>query len=389
MNETVGSSLNRIQFIALIVGVVAAVLCVLGAFLSGQQFFQSYLFAFLFWMQFSLGCLGLMMVHHLTGGRWGFGIRRLLEAASMTLPLMALLFVPLLFGLSDIYGWADSAKVAKDPILQYKSAYLNPPFFIVRYVLYFVIWFVVAWLLRSWSLRQDRTGEPILTRRMRLLSRGGLVVYVLTVTFATVDWGMSLEPEWTSTIYAAIYITGQGLMALALAVIVSTALRERVTLPEMVSADRFQDLGSLMLAFIILWAYMSFSQLLIMWSGNLPEEVVWYVHRTTGAWKIIVVLLMLIHFLFPLLLLLSRDLKRRPQALALVATLLIVAHLIYLWWMIEPAFYQTGLHISWLDLVAPIAIGGFWIAVFVWQLQGKPLLPRRDPRFQEAFAHEH
>ena len=389
MNETVGSSLNRVQRIALIVGVVAAVLCVLGAFLSGQQFFRSYLYAFLFWMQFSLGCLGLMMLHHLTGGRWGFGIRRLFEAASMTLPLMALLFVPLLFGLPDIYGWADRAKVASDPILQYKSVYLNPPFFIVRYVLYFVIWFVFAWLLRSWSLRQDHTGEPLLSRRMRLLSRGGLVVYVLTVTFATVDWGMSLEPEWVSTIYAAIYITGQGLMALALAVIVSTLLREKTVLPEVVNADRFNDLGSLMLAFIILWAYMSFSQLLIMWSGNLPEEVVWYVHRTAGGWKAVVIFLMLFHFAVPLFLLLSRDLKRRPQTLSLLAGWLIVAHLVQFLWLVQPAFYQHGFHIHWLDFVAPVAIGGLWIAVFAWQLKGKPLLPRRDPRFQEAFAHEH
>jgi hypothetical protein len=200
---------------------------------------------------------------------------------------------------------------------------------------------------------------------------------------------MSLEPEWTSTIYPAIYMTGQGLMALAFAVIVSTVLRERTVLPEIVNADRFQDLGSLMLAFIILWTYMSFSQLLIMWSGNLPEEVVWYVHRTAGGWKVIVVLLMLIHFLIPLLFLLSRDLKRRPQSLALVAVWLIVAHLVNLWWLIEPAFYQTGFHISWLDLVTPIAIGGLWVAMFAWQLKDKPLLPRRDPRFQEAFAHEH
>ncbi len=389
MNETVGSNLNRIQRIALIVGLVCVVLCAIGAFLSRTQFFQSYLYAFLFWMQFSLGCLALTMLHHMTGGRWGFGIRRLLEAASMTLPLMALLFVPLLFGLPYIYGWADKAKVAADPVLQYKSPYLNPTFFIVRAVLYFVIWFVIAWLLRTWSLRQDRTGEPILTRRMRLLSRGGMVLYVLTVTFATVDWGMSLEPEWTSTIYAALYLTGQGLMALAFAVIVATLLSENTVLPEFINADRFQDLGGLMLAFIILWAYMSFSQLLIMWSGNLPEEVVWYVHRTAGGWKVIVVLLMLFHFLFPILFLLSRDLKRRPQSLALVALLLIVAHLVNLWWLIEPAFYQTGLHIHWLDLVAPVAIGGLWVAMFAWQLKDKPLLPRRDPRFQEAFAHEH
>jgi hypothetical protein len=252
-----------------------------------------------------------------------------------------------------------------------------------------VIWFAFAWLLRSWSLRQDRTGEPLLSRRMRLLSRGGLVAYVLTVTFATVDWGMSLEPEWVSTIYAAIYITGQGLMALALAVIVSTLLREKTVLPEIVNADRFNDLGSLMLAFIILWAYMSFCQFLIMWSGNLPEEVVWYVHRTAGGWKVVVVFLMLFHFAVPLFLLLSRDLKRRPQMLALLAGWLIVAHLVQFLWLVQPAFYQHGFHIHWLDFVAPVAIGGLWIAVFAWQLKGKPLLPRRDPRFQEAFAHEH
>jgi hypothetical protein len=390
MNETVGTNLDRVQRIALIVGVVAAVLLAVGAFLSRAQFFQSYLFAFLFWMQLTLGCLGVMMLHHLTGGRWGFGIRRLLEAGALTLPLMALLFLPLILGLADLYPWARQAEVAGNALLRYKNrTYLNVPFFLGRTVVYFAVWGVFAFILRRWSLRQDRSGEAFLTRRMRLLSRGGLVAFVLAVTFASIDWAMSIEPLWISTIYGAVYLAGEGLTALAFVTLVLTLLDDRTVLPEIVTVDRFNDLGNLILAFVILSMYMSFSQFLIIWSGNIPEEVTWYVHRFAGGWNLVAVALVILHFALPLFMLLSRDLKRTPRMLARLAIMLLLAHLLAIFWFVAPTFHPEGIHLSWMDIVAPIAIGGLWIAFFIWQLKGKALLPRRDPRMQESFSHAH
>lgn len=389
MNETVGTNLDRAQRLALFAAVGGSLLLALGAFFSLPQFFQSYLTAFLFWMQFSLGCLGLMMLHHLSGGRWGFGIRRLLEAGAMTLPLMLALWLPVFLGARYLYLWARPAEVAQNALLQHKQPYLNVPFFGVRALIYFAIWTLLAFFLRRWSLRQDQTGDPLLTRRMRLISRAGAVLFVLTVTFATLDWGMSLEPDWTSTIYGAIFMTGQGLTALTFSIIVLSVLVDRTVLRQVVTLERFGDLGNLTMAFVILWTYMNLSQFLIIWSGNLPEEVTWYLHRTAGGWSYVAIFLAIFHFVVPLLLLFSHDLKRKPARLARLAGALLLVHFIFLFWMVQPSFFRSGLHINWLDIVAPIAIGGLWVACFVWQLKGKPLLPRNDPRFQEAFAHEH
>jgi hypothetical protein len=327
-------------------------------------------------------------VHYLVGGKWGFLIRRLLEAGGMTLPVMALLFVPLLFGLPHLYSWTHPAEVAGSPALQQKQLYLNVPFFIVRAIVYFAIWSGLAYLLSHWSLQQDRTANPHLTRRLKLLSKGGLVLYVLTVTFASVDWVMSLEPEWYSTIYGMIFITGQGLEALAFVIAVVVALADRPPFADLLTPARYRDLGNLLLTFVMLWAYVAFSQFIIIWSGNLPEEVVWYVHRTAGGWKWIAVFLILFHFFLPFFLLLFRGVKRKARMLAALAVGIMVVHLVNVFWLVIPAFRQAGLAIDWLDIVAPIGIGGVWIAVFLRQLRGKPLLPLHDPHMQEAFGHE-
>jgi hypothetical protein len=387
--DTVGATLNRVQLIAMIAGIVGVIICVLGLVLAWDQFFQSYLFAFLFWMQFTLGGFGVVMLHHLTGGRWGFAIRRLLEAAMMTLPLMAILFVPIVLGLPSLYVWARPEEVQGNAILEYKQPWLNPTFFIVRAVLYFVIWLVVAFLFRRFSLRQDRTGEIALTARMRILARFGIVSFVLAVTFAMFDWGMSIEPMWYSSIYGAIFIAGQALTAIAFAVILSRLLVDRTSLAEVIDADRLNDLGNLMLGFTIVFTYVSFSQFLIIWSANIPEEASWFVHRLNGGWELIALLVVLFHFFVPLLVLLQKPIKRRTTTLSALALAILVIHLVNVWWYILPTYRPENLYVHWLDLAAPLAIGGLWIAWFVWQLKGRSLLPRQDPRFQEAFSHDH
>ncbi len=271
----------------LVVGIAGLIVCLAGAVFDAPQFFRSYLVAYLFAIGFPLGCLSLLMLHHLVGGNWGFVIQRLLEAGARTLPLMALLFLPIAVGAHELYLWARPEAVAADPLLQQKSLYLNLPFFYGRAVFYFAVWIVLGHLLSKWSVEQDRSGAADLTRRLQTLSGPGLVLYGLTVTFAMIDWAMSLEPHWYSTVYGLSFVVSNGLAALALAICVAAALVEQGPLARLAGADHFHDLGNLLLAFVMLWAYLGFSQFMIIWMENLKEEIPWYLHRTSGGWQVI------------------------------------------------------------------------------------------------------
>lgn len=378
--ESLHPQLDRVQRLALGIGVIGLVLAGVGAFFNPQQFFQSYLFAYLFWLGLALGCLAGIMLHHLVVGAWGFVIRRLLETGAMLLPLMALLYVPLIFGLNELYPWARPEEVAADEVLQHRGAVFNVPFFLLRVGLYFVIWIGLASLLNRWSLEQDRTGAPEVTARLRMLSAPGLVLYVLTMSFAAWDWGMSLEHHWYSTIYGVLFVTRQALGALALAIAIVALLSRRKPLSDVIHTGHFHDLGNLLLAFVILWAYMNLSQFLIIWVANIPEEVTWYIARLNGGWGWVARLLIFFEFILPFLVLLWRRNKRTVRTLALLAAGIVLLYLVDLFWVIVPSFHPAEFRIHWLDLVTPIAIGGFWAAAFAWQLKRKPLLPLHDPR---------
>jgi hypothetical protein len=380
--------LTRIQHRSLLVGGVALALCLGGALVSREQFFQSYLLGYLFWVGIALGSFALAMLHHLVGGAWGFVIRRLLEAATRTLPLMAALFIPVLLGLPDLYLWARPGEAAHSELLQHKHAYLNIPFFLVRTAIYFAAWIGLATLLNKWSLDQDRTPDPSPTRRLQALGGPGLLVYGLTMTFASIDWLMSLEPEWFSTIYGLTVIIGQVLATMAFMIGCAVRLAREKPLADVVSPAHFHDLGNLLLAFVMVWAYLTFAQFLIVWSGNLPEEIPWYLHRTRGGWQWIALWLVVGHFALPFLLLLSRGTKRRLRRLSMVAAAILFMRLVDLVWLVVPAFHPTGLRLHWLDVAAPVGIGGIWIATFLWQLKGRALLPVNDPDLREAFAHQ-
>ena len=383
--------LRRLHQRALIVGVGGLGGCLLGVFLNPRQFFYSYLLAYLFWLGLALGCLAIVMLHHLVRGAWGAVIQRLLESGTRTLPLLAVLVVPLLFGVHDLYIWARPQAVASDALLQHKSLYLNVPFFMVRTGVYFVVWIGVAYGLNRWSLlhdqAQDLPTERSLRRRLQLLSGPGLVLYGITTTFAAIDWAMSLEPYWYSTIYGVLFIINQGVATLAGAIVCLAFLRDCEPLASVVAPAHFHDLGNLLLTFVMLWAYVAFSQFLIIWSGNLPEEIPWYVHRTQGGWQWIGLSLLVVHFALPFLLLLSRGVKRGVSRLAAVALTIMCIHLVDLFWLVMPAFHPGGLYLHWLDIAAPLGIGGLWVAVFVWQLQRRPLLPLHEPRLQGALEH--
>lgn len=379
--------LDLIQRYSLIIGAVSLVICVVGAFFNWNQFFHSYLLAYIFWIGIALGCFAVLMLQYMVGGLWGLVIRRLLEAGTRTFPLMVLLFMPLIFGLHDIYIWTRPEAVAGDEFLQQKSGYLNIPFFLIRTAVYFVIWITVAYFLNRWSLEQDRTAEPSLIRRLRVLSGPGMVLYWLTATFASVDWIMSLEPHWFSSAYGMIIIAGQVLVTLAFVILMSLFLSGYEPLSNAISSARFHDLGNLLLTFLILWAYVAFSQYLITWSGNATDENSWYVHRMKGGWEWVGLSLMIFYFFLPFLLLLSRYIKRRAQALSVIAAVIIFMHLVYDFWLVEPTFHRTVLRIHWMDFVAPLGIGGIWIAVFINGLKGRALLPIHDPRLEEVLEH--
>ncbi|MGB7923714.1 MAG: hypothetical protein WCF57_10760 [Pyrinomonadaceae bacterium] len=381
----------RIQQLALVVGIICLLLLGVGFFLHPEQGFRSYLLGFVFWIGITLGCLAILMLQHMTGGAWGVVSRRVLEAGTRTLPLMALSFVPLIFGIHSLYHWADKAALQTDEIIRHKAKYLNVPFFLGRAGLYFVLWGIWIYFLNKWSQEQDRTADSRLTRRMAVFSGPGLIVFVLTVTFASIDWVMSLDPHWFSTIFGLLFVAGWALSCFAFVIAVLSLLMNRKPLAGVVGPSHFHDLGKLLLAFVMVWAYFNFSQYLIIWSGNIPEETRWYIYRTKGGWGLVGIALVLFHFALPFLLLLSRDLKRNARRLAIVAGVVLFMRLVDLFWLIAPkphgetpATSYTQFHVSWMDFAAPLGLGGIWLWFFIWQLTKRPLLPFNDPQLEEA-----
>jgi hypothetical protein len=375
--------LHRVQRGGLVVGVAALGLCGIGAFASPEQFFRSYLVAYLFWFGIALGSLAILMIHHVAGGAWGAVIRRLLECSTRTLPLLAVLFLPLVFGMPSLYEWARPEAVAHDLVLQHNSPYLNIPFFLVRAVFYFAVWLTLSAVLNRWSLQQDSSDDPGYTRRLELVSRGGLVAIGLTMTFASVDWVMSLEPHWYSTLYGILIMGGQVLTAMAFVIPLAALLVDRGPLAGVIGVEQFHDLGKFLLAFVMLWAYFAFSQFLIIWSANLPEEIPWYLSRMRGGWQVVGIAIILFHFALPFLLLLSRDVKRRPNLLALVALGVMVVRFVDLFWLVTPAFHPSGIAVHWMDAATLVGLGGIWLSVFVWQLKGRSLVAIHDPSLPE------
>ncbi|MGH9881139.1 MAG: hypothetical protein ACRD6N_06855 [Pyrinomonadaceae bacterium] len=382
--------LKRLQQRALIVGVVFLIILIIGAFFSRDQFFRSYLFGFTFWIGISLGSLALLMLQHLTGGGWGFVILRPLEAATRTLPLLLILFVPIILGAHSLYPWTHDEEIAR---LGDKIGYLNLRFFVIRSLAYFAVWLMLAYFLNRWSREEDRTGDRRFAKKMRILSGPGMILFVLTVTFASVDWVMSLDPFWTSTMFGFIFVGAWGLSGLAFVIAVTAALAKHSPLNQVAGQRYFHDLGKLLLALVMLWTYFAFSQYLIIWSGNLPEEIVYYLPRTRGGWGVIAVAVAVLHFALPFLFLLSRSVKRDASKLVIVAGLILIMRLVDFFWMIAPNFTGEHLYIGWLDILmnfaAPVAIGGLWLASYCWQLGKMPLVAINDSRYEGVLAQAH
>ena len=380
-------TLASIERRALAVGGAALVAVIVGAFFDAGAFYRAWLASWLFWLSVALGPLVIVMLHYLSGGAWGIVLRRIAESAIGTLPVMALLFVPIAFGLPRIYLWARPDAVAADTTLQHKEIYLNVPFFLVRAALYFVVWIGVASILVRWSRRRDAAPDPH-PRRFRLLSGPGLVLYGITITFASIDWGMSIDTHWYSTVYPMMFGVGQVVAGFAFTITVAVLLRTRDPFGRLVNAANLNDLGNLLLTFVVLWAYCSFSQLILVFAGNIRAEVTWYLARERPGWLGVALAIMGVHFFVPFFLLLSRGVKRNPVTLAAVSVLILVMRLVDDYWLVVPGI--PGAHgFHWLYLVTPVALGGLWIAAFARQLGTLELVPRHEPLVEQAMAHGH
>jgi hypothetical protein len=384
------AELSRLASRSVVLGVAGLGLSAIGFATVGREaFLQSYLIAYIFWIGITLGSLAVLMVQHLSGGKWGLVSRRILEASSRMLPLMALLFVPIWLNLPALYTWARP-EAANDPVIHEKAAYLNTSFFTIRAVIFFVVWGGLIYLLNKWSREQDeKPAQPIgpSDRKFRVLSGPGLVLYVITATFMSVDWVMSLDPHWYSTIFGVLTIAGQGLGTMAFTIIVMASLVRFAPMSGVANAEWFHDLGKLMFAFVMLWAYFSVSQLLIIWSANLPEEIPFYLERLDGPWYPVSVALLFGQFALPFLVLLSQNVKRNPRLVQKVAIFILLMRVVDITWTIGPVFRGEGSGLSWLDFAVVAAMGGLWLWFFFRTLAGRALVPVRDPYFKEAMAH--
>ena len=379
--------LGPVRLRALILGGLGTLLAFVLALAMPRIYLPAYLAVYVFVLGISVGSLAILLLHHLVGGYWGFLIRRPLEAATMTLPWMALLFLPIALGARGFYDWADPIIVAGSHALTFKHGYLNLPFWLIRAALYLGLWTGISLLIRRNSRAQDRTEDPSPTRRNQTIAAPGLILVFVSVTFAAIDWMMSIEPTWYSSIYGVMILIGWVLSALAAMTIVSSRLAARGLMPEVTLKVGFHDLGNLTLAFVMLWAYMSFSQYLIIWSGNIAEELPWYIKRSLGLWRPVCIALMLFHFFVPFFLLLVRENKRESSRLWKIGAWVLVMHLLNDVWLVIPA-YPTS---QWgqVLMVAPAlaAVAGVWVWSFTGALISRPLVPLHDPLLQAALEH--
>lgn len=382
-----GPEALRRGLIALAVGLLA--FGAMGLHDGATRFMHAYLVAFTYFLTLSLGGLFFVMVHHLTGARWSIVLRRLAESLAVLFPLLFVLFLPILGWLSSLYPWADPHAVLADQVLQKKTIWLNPPFFILRAFIYFSVWTALALRLYHLSLRLDETGDPELLLSLRRLSAPGMLIFAVTITFAAFDWLMSLDAHWYSTIYGVYLFAGAAIAIYAVLILVALALDAAGQLGDSVTVEHFHDLGKLLFAFVIFWAYIAFSQMMLIWMGNIPEETAWYARRWHPfAWKAVCLFLIVCHFLLPFLGLLPRTVKRFTPLLGLIAGWMLVAHAVDLAWLILPA-QAPGADLPRVsDVALFLGMGCLYFTVYISVLQRRPLIPLGDPRLAESIAFE-
>ena len=383
-----GHSWNRLPVIGGGVAVLGAVLCALLGAGNPKQFFFSWLVSFLFFVSLALGALFFVLIQYATQGGWSIVLRRIGETTFTTIPVMAVLFLPLLFGLGDLYAWAVPGAAEHDALLRWKAPYLNVPFFLIRAALFFGIWTFMALLYYRGSRGQDATGDPAVSARLRLFAGPGIIVLALTQTFASVDWIMSLTPHWYSTMFGVYFFAGSFVGFIALLSVAAVAMRRAGLLDTVINAEHLQDVGKMLFAFMIFWTYIAFSQFFLIWYGNLPEETIWYKARMEGSWLAVSIFIMAGHFVAPFFYLMGRAVKRNGVTLAIGGAWLLLMHFVDLYWQVMPTLHPEGIRPSVLDVAAFVAVGGCFVAAVSWLMRRQALVPIRDPRLAESLAFE-
>jgi hypothetical protein len=378
--DSLRPQLDRMQRNALVVGIIALGASVVGLFLNAPHFWQSYLYGYIAISALAIGSLGIFLLHNVVGGNWGVAIRRFIESGLQTLPLFAILVIPILFSTHSLYKWTDATYRAEHFAVGHKAVYMNVPFFVARTIFYFLVWLFLGMRILKMANEHDRTGDPALFKKIKGRSAPALLVFVLTTTYAFIDWIMSLEPDWYSTIYGWLFTVGEVLLTFAFMIALLVLFSKHEPFRGFVKTAHFHDLGNLMLAFTMLWAYMGLAQFLIIWAENLPDEIPWYIRRFSGGWGYLGWFISIFHFCVPFFLLLMRFVKKNPQRLRALALWIIFVRMLDIFWFVAPAFRERGLEVYWTDLTALIGMGGIWLAYFIWNLKKRPLLVPNDPR---------
>jgi hypothetical protein len=389
--------IKTIQSRSLIIGGVASLIALYVALTNPTVFFRGYLLNYMLWLGISLGSMAIVMVRHMTGGGWGTVIRRILGASMRTMPLLIVLFIPMLFAVRSLYPWALPIDSIGDPAIREHLEkhsfvlrdYLNYRGFVIRAVIYFAVWFLLQYLLSKFSFEHDRPPFADRSARFKMVSAPGIILYTITISFAAIDWVMSINPSWISTIYGLIFVAGELISALAFAIVIERILFNYRPMSELLQPSFVHDHGKFLLTFIMVWAYFSFSQWLIIWAGNLPEEITWYIRRLQGGWQYVGAFLIVFHFFVPFFMLLSRPFKRDIKRLVWLASWMLIVRYIDLFWHIEASFSER-FTVTLADIAIPFAMGGIWIAYFCHNLSARPLVPAYDATAQDVLepAHE-
>ncbi|HEX8407960.1 MAG TPA: hypothetical protein VF883_03790 [Thermoanaerobaculia bacterium] len=383
-NTPAATGVARAQMPALIVGVVGIIGAAVGAFTDPHEFFRAWLAPFVYWFLIAAGALAVLCLQYVTGGEWGVLIRRPLGAAARTIPLFLLFGIPIMLGLPHIYEWA-TPEAAHDPLLRKKAMYwLNPMGWGIRALIYFALMALWAWRLRRLSVEFAKTRSPYTELSRRKWAAGGLLVMVMVLTFTSIDWVMSLEPKWYSSMYGIAFIVGAALSAFAFVTFFLTTIARTKAMVDILKPNHFRDLGNLMLAFTMLWAYTNFSQFLLIWYGNIKEETPYYLKRMHHGWGVMALVLIVFHFFLPFFMLLMRNIKDRPSTIAIVTIILLVMRFVDIYWLVGPAHHGEHFYISWITLFAFLGIGGLWLAAFIWQLKGQTIIPIHETWVEEA-----
>ncbi len=371
--------------IALIIGIIGLVFSFIGWYTNSEQFYFSYLTAFVFWVTIALGGLFFVLLHHLVDAQWSVVIRRFGESMMMVIPYMIILFIPLLFGLKELFLWMNPETVAADELLHGKSGYLNLNFFIIRLVVYFIIWTVLAYLLNKLSLKQNEAPSHDITKKMRIVSAPGMILFAVTLTFASFDWLMSLDAHWYSTIFGVYIFSGAFLSLVCMITLIIIRLQKNGVLQSEITQEHYHDLGKLMFAFTIFWGYMAFSQYFLIWYGNIPEETIWFLHRWESSWKTITYLIVYGHFVIPFFILFPQVTKKNKTVMTIMSLWILLMHWVDIYWIVMPTLHPHGFHFSWIDATTVIGIGGLVLYLFWRHFTSHPLIPVGDPKLEKSF----